>query len=235
MNNRGIIQFVTLNVVVALLLAGLIAFDRWLYPVYGSYDFLLYILLILLCGLTGLLAIIGGLLAVMAKSQPTFRLGLVLTTPFVSVLGLWVWSAVSETWIREPLFARQLSVWLMTEEPVVSAIQAYEATNHALPVSIEDLQPTYLFPPDWPNVNRRAIPAAAIGLDNVQVTYEYCLSQINGQSTWILYLEMPAAPNDWPDFMHLMYRPDQQYNPNVPVLGGWALIERDTESYADYC
>lgn len=237
MKNRGISWFIRIDIGIGLLLMGLIAFDRWRYPVYGSNAFLInFFLFFLLLGLTGLVALIGGLLATFAKKYQTFQLGLALTVPLFTVLGLGMWSAISDSWIREPLFERQLSLWLETEEPMVGAIQAFEATNQTPPASIQDLFPTYLAPPDWPNENHRAIPAAALGLgeDTVRVEYEYCPLNENGQDTWVLYLRM-GAPRDWSDFMHLMYRPNQQYSPAVPVIGGWALIERDTAAYLNYC
>lgn len=232
MENRSFIRFVLINMVIAFFFATLIALDYWFYPVYGSYGFLIFFLLILLLGATGLVACVGIGVVILTQSRQRRQTGLTLTIPFVTILCLWGWLFISARLIHDPRFEQQMGIWLVTEEPVVPAIQVYEATNHVLPTSIEDLQPTYLPPTEWPNVNARKIPAVALGLDTIRVEYQYCPSQENGQATWTLYLAM-EQPGDWSDYLHFMYNPDQQYD-DVSVMGGWALIKSNT-GYLHYC
>lgn len=233
MENRNFIRFVMINVVIAFFFSILIALDYWFYPVYGGDGFIIFFLLLLLLGATGLAVFVGIGVFVLAQSRQRRQTGLTLTIPFITVLCLWTWAFISARLIHDPLFDQQMGIWFLTEEPVVPAIQAYEAANHVLPASIEDLQPSYLPPTEWPNVNARKIPAAALGRDTIRAEYQYCPSQQNGQSTWTLYLAI-EQPDDWADYLHFMYVPDQQYDDDVRVMGGWAFIKSNT-GYLNYC
>lgn len=107
-------------------------------------------------------------------------------------------------------------------EPLVEAIQRYQATNHVAPDALDNLVPAYI--PNIPPTGAAAHPRFNF-IKNQN-------SHLFAGNPWIL--TVPISANRFTTCEFLTYYPNQNYpkyglgDADIPKFGNWALIELTT-------
>ena len=101
-------------------------------------------------------------------------------------------------------------------QPLVSALEAYQAQEGSLPPSLEALVPKYLA--DVPNTQMGAYPE-----------YEYYVGQEAMQydsNPWVLVIQTPSGGINWDMFMYfpLQNYPQSGYGGSLELIGKWAYV-----------